>query len=241
MTDKLCGALEEARFEPREGYDFLVVPSVPIPGLNGVWPREDTAAPSLAGALDEVAQMGLPYSVQVRRGRTPAFEEESARLGLIAEESMAGMVATSGDLDAREIAGLEIIRVETADGLAQALAVAADGFGIPPDIIAPMYLLEVAALDGLSFYIGRVGDRDVSTAVGYAVGDTVGIFSVATPPEHRGQGYGAALTFEAAREGFGAGAQLAWLQSSAMGLSVYRRLGFREVEGYILLTRPEAL
>jgi predicted GNAT family acetyltransferase len=62
----------------------------------------------------------------------------------------------------------------------------------------------------------------------------------ATPGEHRGRGYGAALTAAAAQGGFASGADLAWLQSSAMGLSVYRRLGFREVERYVLLTRPEA-
>lgn len=53
-----------------------------------------------------------------------------------------------------------------------------------------------------------------------------------------GHGYGPALTAQAARDGFAAGAELAWLQSSAMGHSVYRRLGFRDVETYLLLTRP---
>jgi ribosomal protein S18 acetylase RimI-like enzyme len=239
-TAGLCGALEDARFEARDGYDFLVVPSVPIPGLNGVWPRDDAAAPALAAALDEVAELGLPYGVQLRRGRTPAFEREAARLGLLAEEPMRGMVAEPDELAARDVRDLEIVRVETGDGLAQALAVAAEGFGIPADVLAPMYLLEVASVDGLAYYLGRSGGRDVSTAVGYTVADTVGIFSVATPPEHRGRGYGAALTVEAARQGFDAGASLAWLQASSMGYPLYRDLGFREVEDYVLLMRPEA-
>src|SRR6266498_1424933 len=106
------------------------------------------------------------------------------------------------------------------------------------DLLVPLYLLQTAAVEGLEYYLGRVDGRDVSTSVGYTVDDTVGVFNVATPAEHRGRGYGAALTTQAAREGFAAGADLAWLQSSAMGFSVYRRLGFREAETYALLTRP---
>jgi N-acetylglutamate synthase len=240
MTENLCGIFDDARFERRDGYDLLVFPQVPVPQFNAVWPRDDAAAPLLGGALQEIAELGLPYSVQIRQGRTPAFEAEAARLGLTAKESIPGMVATVRELEAPDLASLEVVRVATADGLAQALAVAADGFGMPADVLAPLYLLDVAAVDGLSYYLGRADGRDVSTSVGYAVADTIGVFNVATPPEHRGRGYGAALTVEAAREGFAAGADLAWLQASGIGLSVYRRLGFREVEEYVLLTRPEA-
>jgi predicted GNAT family acetyltransferase len=61
---------------------------------------------------------------------------------------------------------------------------------------------------------------------------------VATPEEHRGKGYGAAITTEAVRAGFDAGADLAGLQSSPMGESVYRRIGFRKVETYTLFAPP---
>jgi predicted GNAT family acetyltransferase len=61
---------------------------------------------------------------------------------------------------------------------------------------------------------------------------------VATPPEHRGKGYGAAVTARAVLEGFGQGADLAGLQASALGEPVYRRMGFREVLRYLVLSRP---
>jgi ribosomal protein S18 acetylase RimI-like enzyme len=237
MFENLCGVFDDARFERREGYDFLLFPAVPIPQFNGIWPLDDTAVPTLATALEEIEQLGLPASVQVRRGRTPRVEEEAKRLGLTAEEPIPGMVVRADELAAPEVDDLEVVRVETADGLAQALAVAATGFGAPPDLFAPIYMLEVAALDGIAYYLGRVDGRDVSTSTGYTLGDTVGIFNVATPPEHRGRGYGAALTAQAALAGFANGVELAWLGSSAMGLSVYRRLGFREVETYVLLSR----
>jgi N-acetylglutamate synthase len=114
-----------------------------------------------------------------------------------------------------------------------------EGFGAPPEIFAPLYTPEVVEVEGLEIYVGRAGEVDVTTGVGFTVGDAVGIFTVATPPAHRGRGYGAAVTACAALEGFAAGAKFAFLQSSALGYRVYERLGFREVERYVLYTAPE--
>lgn len=72
-----------------------------------------------------------------------------------------------------------------------------------------------------SWYIGRVEDPIVSTAVGVTVDGATGVFNVATPPEHRGHGYGAALTSRVVRDGFEAGSRLAYLQSSEIGDGVY--------------------
>jgi predicted acetyltransferase len=65
-------------------------------------------------------------------------------------------------------------------------------------------------------------------------GAAVGIFNVATPKSHRGNGYGTAVTSRAVVEGFSAGAAFAYLQSSAIGESVYRRLGFEQVSTYTI-------
>jgi GNAT superfamily N-acetyltransferase len=151
------------------------------------------------------------------------------------------MAANRADLRVPADSGAEIIRVETADGLAQAAAVAANGFGAPLDIFTPLYLEEVAQLDGISYYLARVGETDVATALSFEVEGTVAIFNVATPQEHRGHGYGAAVTHAAVQEAFDRGADLAWLQSSELGHSVYERLGFRDVETYVMYTAPEAV
>jgi ribosomal protein S18 acetylase RimI-like enzyme len=146
------------------------------------------------------------------------------------------MAVTPDELRDPPPSNVQVLRVETADGLAQALAVGAVGFGISAELVASVYSLEVAALDGLRYYLARVDGRDVATAAGFTLGGATTIFSVATPPEHRGKGYGSAITAHAVRDGFAAGAQFATLQSSAMGESVYRRLGFREFARYVLYT-----
>jgi ribosomal protein S18 acetylase RimI-like enzyme len=234
---QLAAVLEGAHFDRGNGYCFMAFPTFPIRDLNGVWADGDAATDELAARRTQANELGTPFTVMTRAGRTPAVEEAARKLGLTNEIRIPGMTVT-----ARELADpgteLTVIRVETADGLAQALAVGANGFGVPPELVASVYSIEVAELEGLATYLGRVNGRDVSTAVGFTIDGTTAIFSVATPKEHRGRGYGAAITAQAVRDGFAAGADLAGLQSSSMGESMYKRLGFREVETYTLFAAP---
>src|SRR5262249_6871419 len=129
------------------------------------------------------------------------------------------------------------IELATADDAGAASAVLAAAFGVPSELTDALSAA-FAALDDASCYVIRVDDEVVATAAGATIDGVTGVFNVATLPEHRGRGLGAALTARAARDGFDGGAWLAYLQSSAMGHGVYRKLGFRDVEEYVLLTRP---
>jgi ribosomal protein S18 acetylase RimI-like enzyme len=93
-------------------------------------------------------------------------------------------------------------------------------------------------LGGMAVYLGRVDGDTATTAICYQTHEDAGIFSVATLPEHRRRGYGAAITARAARSSFENGADLAWLQTSTIGESVYRGLGFRQVATHMMLSRP---
>jgi ribosomal protein S18 acetylase RimI-like enzyme len=234
--ERLAGVLEGARYERRDGYTFLAFPTFPVRDLNGMWVDSDDAAPHIQSARADAQELGTPFGIMVREGRSAAVEQAALELGFEASVRMPGMAVTPAELREPDLPDLQVLRVETADGLAQALAVGAAGFGISPDLAASVYSLEVAALDGMRYYLARVDGVDVATAAGYTIGDAVTIFSVATAPEHRGKGYGSAITAHAVRDGFNAGAEFAALQSSTMGESVYRRLGFRELETYVLYT-----
>jgi N-acetylglutamate synthase len=239
MSGRLAERLEDARFERRDGYELLVFPMFPLPSFNGIWAETDAAADDLERVRTEVEALGLPFGVTVRENRTPVVEERARKLGLTSEIRTPGMVVTPEELEVPDTE-LDILRIRTADGLAQALAVAATGFEIPGELLAALYLFEVAELEGIEYYLARLHEQDVCTAIGYTVDDAVGIFNVATPPEFRRRGYGSIITAHAARAGFDAGADFAYLQSSSMGESVYRRLGFRQVDVYtILMGEPE--
>ncbi len=237
VAEQLATVLEGAQFERGDGYCFLSFPTFPIRDLNGVWADTDAAANQLATRRAQANELRTPFTVMTRAGKTPAVEQAARELGLTNEIRIPGMTVTAQDLN-EPASDLEVLSVKTADGLAQALAVGASGFGVPADLVVSLYSLEVAQLDGLETYLGRVDGRDVSTAVGFTIDRTCGIFSVATPEVHRGRGYGAAITAQAVRDGFNAGADLAGLQSSPMGESVYKHLGFREVETYTLFAPP---
>lgn len=239
----LFGRIDDARLEDRAGYRLVVCPRVPFPGLNGIWfeaPDESAAVHDIAGAIDEVEQLGGPCWVELRAGRTPASEHLIRRLGFTHEESIPGMVLRPTELVVIPGPELEVEPVRDAAGLAVAATLAAEGFEVPRKHLVALFTPDVAATPGLSIYVARASGRPVSTATVWIGDGSVGIFNVATPPEHRGRGYGRAVTTKAVAEGFSSGADLAWLQASPLGEPVYRAMGFRLVETYLLLGRPTA-
>ena len=86
------------------------------------------------------------------------------------------------------------------------------------------------ARPGLRCYVGESDGEVVTTGLGATRGSSVGIFNIATPPEHRGRGFGAAITARAVSDGFADGARWSYLQSSLAGYDIYTRLGFATVE-----------
>jgi GNAT superfamily N-acetyltransferase len=130
------------------------------------------------------------------------------------------------------------IRPIGAEQLDEAIDVTARGFEAPPEVFLSVYTPTVFTFPGIRCYLGFVGGRAVTVGVCAQVGDIAGIFSVATPAEHRRHGYASRLVFQSLQDAFQAGTKLAYLQASPMGCSVYRRLGFRTVEHYRILSRP---
>jgi ribosomal protein S18 acetylase RimI-like enzyme len=214
---------------------------MPFPGFNGVWvdgPDESTAAGEIETAIAEVESEAIPCWIEVRSGRTPTVEGVVRRLGFTNEDAIHGMVARRDELVVVPSPQVEIERVSDRDRLEVAAAVATAGFEAPPGALDPLYTSRIAAMPGLSIYLAEVDGRPVSTAVSWVGNGGVGIYSVATPPEYRDRGYGRAVTQVAVTDGFAAGADLAWLQASEMGEPVYRAMGFRQVETYLILGRP---
>jgi GNAT superfamily N-acetyltransferase len=76
-----------------------------------------------------------------------------------------------------------------------------------------------------------------ATAATATFGEFTGVFFVNTDPGWRGRGVGTAMTAAALRAAADAGARTACLDASALGLSIYLRLGFTPVSANTLFVR----
>lgn len=202
--------------------------------MNGVLCGRRGSPAALAALLDEVAATGLPHCAQVRDGDPEAVDVVRER-GFVAGERVPLMVLA----DVSTVAVPDDVAVEPLDDFATHLDVMAGGFEAPADFFAPLGGSSLLEQPGVRAYVVRDGDTNVATAIGMTNDDFVGVFDVATLPAYRGRGYGAALTARAVADGAAAGARGALLQSSALGLRVYRRLGFRTVEEWTVWGAPE--
>ncbi len=234
--ERLHSAVPGASFERRAGHALLIMPAVPIALFNGIV-VESAPCSGLRDSIGELEARGLPCGIQVRDSLLPDLEEELAELGFGARDPMPGMTVEPAGLADADVAGLEIERVHDGRGLYDAAAIVASAFGGPLPAVQHFYGPELIGLDGVSVYVGYVDGAAVTTAVGFKTGSEGGIFSVATPTEHRRRGYGAAVSAHAARELFARGADLCWLQASKLGEPVYRALGFRHVAMHFMVGR----
>lgn len=141
----------------------------------------------------------------------------------------------------QKVDGFEIRVVEDEESLRTWTNIFIKGYGLP------------AAWESLSFelwlkfgfdfpirnYLGYLNGEPVSTSTVFFGGSAAGIYDVSTLPEARGKGLGAALTLQPLLDAREMGYRISVLQSSDMGFSVYKKLGFRhlcQIENFYLST-----
>ena len=137
--------------------------------------------------------------------------------------------------------GVAIERAVSPAAVHEATLVAGEGFGMSPaaaSAMADLFTRLGDRPDGAArVFVANLDGRPVATAVAVLDGDAVGVYNVATLPDARGRGLGGAITLAALLDARSRGATLGVLESSEMGYSVYRRIGFREAGRFRILTR----
>ena len=109
-------------------------------------------------------------------------------------------------------------------------SIAAEAFGAPLEMIAPLTTPAMLSRPGMHLLVGDCDGASVTTALTDVIGAAAGIFNVTTRLDYRGRGFGSAVTAAAVRAAFADGAELAFLLSSEMGERVYAQLGFEQLE-----------
>lgn len=201
---------------------------IPIAMFNPAFVIGDPPdAPAVIAAVGEhFAERRGPFAVYFRDAVAPRLAEACAAAGLVEHWQPPLMVLDPiPEEDPPTPDGVTIETVE-ATNYDTYLATLCAGFGMPAELIAPFEggaMLNIAGFTGL---IGRLDGRPVAASAVFVHEDTAGVYNVATVPDHRGKGIGAAVTTAAARAGAAGGAQRSILQASEAGQPVYTRLGY---------------
>jgi ribosomal protein S18 acetylase RimI-like enzyme len=118
----------------------------------------------------------------------------------------------------------------TSAAFAEIMSVA---FDIPYSVCSAVYGSERAWSGGLRGYVGFSNGVAVTTAAVMITGDVIGLYSVATMPQHRRRGFAEAImrdVIEASRRDSGVTRTV--LQSTPSGLSLYEKMGYRTVTNF---------
>ena len=226
--------------KPRSGGVVTFVTGIPLPVMNGVF--TETAHPDiaeLAAAAEGMEGSGVPWCIQLR-GEPDADVERLAGVHGLIQKQTTPLMLHRGEMEQKApqpaVQGVRVIGPEEGEEYAAALAA---GFQVPPQVMALFGSLEVLAVSHAVPYVAESAGQVVAVGLGVSLGESVGVFNIATLPGYRGRGYGRAITERIVADGIAQGASLAYLQSSQAGYRLYESMGFRTVESWTYLLAAE--
>lgn len=162
-----------------------------------------------------------------------------ARYGMRMLMSAPGMLAPLIDPPASPLPALACRRVDDARARFDFCDVACVVFSLPFRVSETIYGHPGYWSSGMRGYVGYWRDKPVSVVSTVLAGDSVGVYSLGTLPQHQRQGFGEALLRYALDDSFReSGAVRSVLQSTPAGFQLYRRMGFRTVTRFRIYDRP---
>lgn len=136
--------------------------------------------------------------------------------------------------------GLRIEQVTDQDRLDSYALTTAANFGAPDPRRSlgkfPASLIDDPRVAMMNGYLDDLAEP-VATAVSVMTEGVAGVYSITARQDVRRRGIGAAMTWAAMQAGARKGADVAALQATVMGQSLYTGMGFRAVREYLRFTR----
>jgi ribosomal protein S18 acetylase RimI-like enzyme len=233
---RYLGRSPQAEFHDSPQLTWLST-GIPHPFLNNVL-RTQLAPDSVDGTIAQTLAYFTSRNVAhlswwTEPGTEPAdLAKHLLAHGLVYTDGGPGMAVELSELneDLSTPVELAIEPVADNDTLEQWVQTFVIGFELSGSECAAFDLYAGLGFDlPLRSYVGCLKGEPVATAQLFLAAGVAGIYCVATVPAARRRGIGAAMTLTALREARDMGYRAGILQSSALGLNVYLRLGFREL------------
>ena len=199
--------------------------------FNGCTVLSPVSATDLRGALDWLKARDVPFSAWVDEKRASGAAGVLTAFGLEPDpDPDPGMALHPLPPVPRPAAGVRIARVDEAS-LAEHVGMRlADG--MPPDVVAALFSSEFLADPDVEMFTAFLDGDPVGGSVAIRSGDVAGVYAVGTMEAARRRGVGTAATWACVTAAEGWGCETVVLQSSEMGLGVYRAMGFETVVDY---------
>lgn len=201
-----------------------MITGVPLTFFNGIAHARITAD-DVPGIIDTFHAFRRPFRWWISPDAEPsdlaaALQANGMRYGYDAP----GMTADLTRL--RPVVPPGELVIHRVTDLAAWLQVFILGFNLPPSA-APVWKSAYAQCDASwAHFVGFVRGVPAATTSVLTAGDLAGVYHVVTLPPFRGRGIGAAMTSAAMQYARDTSARTAVLQSSEMGVRVYRSVGF---------------
>ncbi len=216
------------------------------PLLNGAFRakmKQEAADKQILSVIREFDLRAVPFAWWLGPSVEPTdLAERLRRHGFLHLGKAQGMAANLGDLALDEPTPqfISVRRVRTAEDLNLWSETFARCFSLSErESNAWWEVHRRVGLDEnspLRHYVTFSGRQPVATASTFLEGHVVGLYHVGTVPEARRRGLGRTATIHALRDAGDAGCRIAVLQSSKLGVRLYRRIGFRRTSSFEVYT-----
>jgi len=191
-------------------------------------------------AEDYFQRHNVPWSVWFSEDMLTPEERRRARValatrGLRLTMEAPGMIAPAVIEPAAALPHLTAVRVgdfRTRRHFSQVMSAA---FGVPIDMSEDVYCSESLWRSAMVGWIGYWRGEPVTTAVAIPTSDSIGMYAVATQPQHQRKRYAEAIMRHAIAEAsIQVGITRTILQSSNAGFPLYVRMGYRAITRYFV-------
>ncbi|MEU4528635.1 GNAT family N-acetyltransferase [Micromonospora ureilytica] len=204
--------------------------------LNAAYDR--STEPDL-GSLDEMAtevgRQAAHWSIMVRGEAGDEVADLAARHGLLARSDLPFLACATDDIafsgGSTQHPSVRQVGAAESDLYTEILT---RSFEVPDGLFGSLMGGAVLDADSITGYLAEESGQPVGTGLGMRNSGMVGVFNIAVLPSARGRGLGRLITETVLRDGIAAGADAAYLHTSAMGQPLYESMGFTLVETWTM-------